>query len=229
MSDVKSRQPKKKTAKSKARPGSTAEFLVSILAHTEMLIDEQQGKGSTRARTSIHEDTEKTVTPASEEQTWPREIPTLLRGGVRLKGEEDCESSGHGTNKIKQAEGVESQASRAPEWVEPRQYSAIARKAERQRQLAMQAGYAQSMPDLPPSSIAVADAKGMAPPGASLWQDDEYGSWQGHYHPYPRRGRSWRTHGEPQALRLVLHYLWKLYLFEQGWGAEQCLVKRCVF
>ena len=65
----------------------------------------------------------------------------------------------------------------------------------------------------------------MAPPGASIWQDSQFGSWQGHHPPYPRRGRSWRTHGDTQALKLVLQYLWMLWLDEQGWGPEQCPVK----
>ena len=68
----------------------------------------------------------------------------------------------------------------------------------------------------------------MAPPNASMWQDSQFGSWQGHYPPYPRRGRAWRKHGEANALKLVLQYLWMLWLDEQGWGPEQCPVK-CVF
>ena len=38
-------------------------------------------------------------------------------------------------------------------------------------------------------------------------------------------GGSWRKHGEAQALKLVLQYLWMLWLDEQGWGPEQCPVK----
>lgn len=81
-----------------------------------------------------------------------------------------------------------------------------------------------NMPDLPPSNIPVIAARQLVPPGASLWQDDKYGSWQGHYPPYPRRGRAWRKWGEGMALKLVLKYLWAKYLCDEGWDTDMCPV-----
>ena len=90
---------------------------------------------------------------------------------------------------------------------------------------AMSSQYKRHTPDLSPSSVTVAEARGMVPPGASIWQDGSYGSWQVHLPPYPRRSRSWRKHGEAHSLQLVSHSLWKLYLVEQGWGPELCPVQ----
>ena len=98
-------------------------------------------------------------------------------------------------------------------------------KAEQRKQKALNSQYSKHIPDLSPSHVTVAEARAMVPPGASVWQDGRYGSWQGHLPPYPRVGRSWRKHGEAHALQLVLRHLWKLYLVEQGWGPEQCPVK----
>ena len=98
-------------------------------------------------------------------------------------------------------------------------------REEQKKQKDLKSQYQRHMPDLSPSSVSVEEARGMVPPGASIWQDGSYGNWQGHMPPYPRRSRSWRKHGEAKALHLVLHYLWKLYLVEQGWGPELCPVQ----
>ena len=84
--------------------------------------------------------------------------------------------------------------------------------------------YKKHVPDLPASDIPVQQARSMIPPGSSLWQDDKYRSWQGHYPPYPRRGRSWRTWGEGVALKFVLRYIWCKYLTDEGWDLNMCPV-----
>ena len=61
----------------------------------------------------------------------------------------------------------------------------------------------------------------MLPAGASLWKDVRYGSYQGHYPPYPRVGRSWAKYGEKGALVLVLQELWS-HLFSTGEPRSAC-------
>ena len=89
----------------------------------------------------------------------------------------------------------------------------------------MKKKYRKHFPDLPPSDIPVVEARTLLPPGASLWQDDKFGNWQGHYPPYPRRWRAWRKWGEGVALKLVLRCLWCRYLVDEGWDTEMCPVK----
>ena len=98
-------------------------------------------------------------------------------------------------------------------------------KADQQKKAELKRKYKKHVPDLPPSGISVQLARLMIPPGASLWQDDKHGSWQGHYHPYPRRGRAWRKWGESTALTIVLRYLWCKYLTDEGWDCDLCPVK----
>lgn len=78
------------------------------------------------------------------------------------------------------------------------------------------------IPPWPEHNIDLHDARRCIPPGASLWRDVKFGSWQGHYPPYRRIGRSWRKYGEKESLRLVLEYLWEMHLLGTGQGIAAC-------
>eukprot|EP00974_Lingulodinium_polyedra_P085372 8266343-Lingulodinium_polyedra.AAC.1 len=58
------------------------------------------------------------------------------------------------------------------------------------------------MPTWPQQNIDVHDARACVPGGGFIWRDAKFGSWQGHYPPYPRVGRSWNKYGEAEALVL---------------------------
>ena len=82
-----------------------------------------------------------------------------------------------------------------------------------------------SLPKLPLGIIDVTEARRYLPPTASVWRGKKYGSWQGHYKPYPRIGRSWNKYSEAEALRLVHVYLWGSYLLEKGHFESECPIK----
>ena len=96
---------------------------------------------------------------------------------------------------------------------------------DRQKKAELKRKYKKHMPDLPASDIPVMDARKMIPPMSSLWQDEKFRSWQGHYPPYPRIGRAWRKWGESVALKIVLRHLWAKYLVDEGWDCDLCPVQ----
>lgn len=74
-----------------------------------------------------------------------------------------------------------------------------------------------------PSSIPHAEAKGFAPPGASVWRGLTRGQWCGHLPPRRRVSASWfRSGGERQALDEVLKRLWLQFLDLRGLSKEDC-------
>ena len=85
--------------------------------------------------------------------------------------------------------------------------------------------FPKSLPKWPPGIIDVTEARRYLPPTASVWRDKKYGSWQGHYKPYPRIGRSWNKYSEAEALRLVYVYVWGWYLLEKGQFESECPIK----
>eukprot|EP00975_Prorocentrum_lima_P035976 7568508-Prorocentrum_lima.AAC.1 len=64
--------------------------------------------------------------------------------------------------------------------------------------------------------ISVVEARTFCPPGGALWCSDADQNWQAHYKPFPRVSRSWKKHGNGEALRLCLEYLWEKYAITQG-------------
>lgn len=85
--------------------------------------------------------------------------------------------------------------------------------------------YPARAPSWPEHSIPLELARTVKPEGGSLWRDVRHGSWQGHYPPFPRVGRSWARYGELPALTLVLQNLWGWWLLEHGLEEADCPVK----
>lgn len=96
---------------------------------------------------------------------------------------------------------------------------ATARKPQNKRPTGK---YPKKVPVWPEANIPVDLARSCAPEGGTLWRDPRFGSWQGHFEPYPRIGRSWRKYGEGRSLQLVLQNLWGWWLFNRGLGEEAC-------
>ena len=49
--------------------------------------------------------------------------------------------------------------------------------------------------------------------------------WQGYYHTFPSRARSWRKWEERVALTIVLRYLRVKYLTDEGWDTDMCPIQ----
>jgi hypothetical protein len=90
---------------------------------------------------------------------------------------------------------------------------------------AVAAKYPARLPKFPEHSITVEMARSCVPEGGFLWADVQFGSWQGHFPPHPRKGRAWRKYGEKEALRLVLEDLWGHYLVQHGLDPCACPIK----
>lgn len=76
---------------------------------------------------------------------------------------------------------------------------------------------------MPPiSAIAHADVRKFAPPTARIWKANSTGEWIGHVPPNPTCSRSWRRHGECEALRLVLAHCWRQHCDLEGIAYESC-------
>lgn len=82
--------------------------------------------------------------------------------------------------------------------------------------------YPKRVPSFPDAGIDLVLARALVPAGGALWKDQKFGSWQGHYPPFPRIGRSWRKYTEREALRLVLENLWGWHLLEKGLQPADC-------
>lgn len=78
------------------------------------------------------------------------------------------------------------------------------------------------LPDL--STIPHHKVKNWAAPGANIWKNNTTGEWLGRLYPHKTAARSWRKHGEAEALRLVLRHTWAQYCDQEGLDCSECPV-----
>jgi hypothetical protein len=72
------------------------------------------------------------------------------------------------------------------------------------------------------TNMSQQEAKEWMPPGSYIWKSNNDGSWCAKLPPFNKVGRSWRRHGEEQALRLVVSLLWHQFMDLHGMGPEDC-------
>lgn len=75
------------------------------------------------------------------------------------------------------------------------------------------------------SEVSQTEAAGFCPPGASIWRDRVDGAWCSHFPPFPRLSRSWRKHGECEALRMCLSDVWQKHCMVSGIALSDCPLK----
>jgi hypothetical protein len=78
-------------------------------------------------------------------------------------------------------------------------------------------------PPLPPGTIEQRIAKGLLPPGASIWCAFSVGAWAVHLPPYKRHYAPWdHSGGSNEACVLAIQHVWDLYLAEHGLERADC-------
>jgi hypothetical protein len=81
----------------------------------------------------------------------------------------------------------------------------------------------------PPSEIEHATAKQYMPPGSHLWRSNGTASWNARVPPFGTTSRSWRKHGEAEALRMCIVAAWSTFCDIHGLDEKDCPIENLFF
>ena len=70
--------------------------------------------------------------------------------------------------------------------------------------------------------IPHSEAKKFMPPGGQLWQDTNPGAWHSRRPGLGGSARRWSTHGQEEALHLVVREAWKQHCYLEGIPPQLC-------